>query len=75
MIYQIGNFLSANFMIYSRRLYNVLLAVVKVFASSILYNIVQFSVEIVNTIFLAVLFITCLYYFLKSKDNFVKEVS
>ena len=62
-------------MLYIKRFYGIIKVLFNLFASTIFYTIIQFSMEIINTALLIVLFFTCLFYFLKSDDNFVKEVN
>ena len=62
-------------MLYIKRFYGIFKLVFNLFASTIFYSIIRFSLEIINTVFLIVLFFTCLFYFLKSDGNFVKEVN
>lgn len=54
--------------------YTIIVKVFKLIAGSIFLNIFNYSIELVNSIMLIILFISCLYNFLKMKGDLVKDL-
>jgi predicted PurR-regulated permease PerM len=59
---------------YFKHGYKIILKIFKLIAGSIFLNLFNFSLELVNSIMLIILFISCLYNFLKMKGDLIKDL-